>query len=325
MTVCFTPFSLTAQWLGQTEMVSVCFSDSSEGTDLKTLVLNCVGFDQEVLSWDLGYFRLSFGFNSLKTFLKDFYTLYTYRVHHNTQYSISIVYQDYQFSESWLYCSEFSISPLVESWRLSLKARLQCSTTLLRKGQSIVGTRILVAWSNKNNKNIQTPLLPRVKWIVESAISEATDAQLEGVSEPEQFLRSWNRLKWRVVFFAFLTVLMCMHYIHVSKKMTNDPWSHQSINPADWGVFFGLPKKNGLRPSGYGTCMRAAGRLEDWPCAIFLLQEMQVRIHGWQASRLRCYKDGAKTKKYDVRSSYELQIIPTVSQCLIWIALDLKR
>lgn len=80
-------------------MVSVCFSDSSEGTDLKTLVLNCVGFDQEVLSWDLGYFRLSFGFNSLKTFLKDFYTLYTYRVHHNTQYSISIVYQDYQFSE----------------------------------------------------------------------------------------------------------------------------------------------------------------------------------------------------------------------------------
>ena len=107
----------------------------------------------------------------------------------------------------------------------------------------------------------------------------------------------------------------------------NDQWPLKPpIHQSGWlGCFFWPPKKNGLRPSGYGTCMRAAGRLEDWPCAIFLLQEMQVRIHGWQASRLRCYKDGAKTKKYDVRSSYELQIIPTVSQCLIWIALDLKR
>jgi len=35
-----------------------------------------------------------------------------------------------------------------------------------------------------------------------------------------------------------------------------------------WKVY---PNQN-----SYGTCMRAAGRLEDWPCAIFLLQEMQV-------------------------------------------------
>eukprot|EP00434_Breviolum_minutum_P028032 symbB.v1.2.024799.t1/scaffold2373.1/size80819/1 len=35
-----------------------------------------------------------------------------------------------------------------------------------------------------------------------------------------------------------------------------------------WKVY---PNQN-----SYGTCMRAAGRLEDWPCAICLLQEMQV-------------------------------------------------
>ena len=132
---------------------------------------------------------------------------------------------------------------------------------------------------------------------------------------------AWNDELFSLHFWQFWCVCIISMY---RKKW---PMTPEATNPSIrlTGVFFLASQKNGLRPSGYGTCMRAAGRLEDWPCAIFLLQEMQVRIHGWQASRLRCYKDGAKTKKYDVRSSYELQIIPTVSQCLIWIALDLKR
>lgn len=109
---------------------------------------------------------------------------------------------------------------------------------------------------------------PRVKRIVESA------KRLVNPPSPRRRMpswkvypnqnsswSSWNRLKWRVVFFAFLTVLMCMHYIHVSKKMTNDPWSHQSINPADWGVFFGLPKKMGC---GLQVMALACVQLDAW-------------------------------------------------------------
>lgn len=85
---------------------------------------------------------------------------------------------------------------------------------------------------------------PRVKRIVESA------KRLVNPPSPRRRMpswkvypnqnsswSSWNRLKWRVVFFAFLTVLMCMHYIHVSKKW---PMTPEATNPSIrlTGVFF---------------------------------------------------------------------------------------
>ena len=173
------------------------------------------------------------------------------------------MYQDYQFSESWLYCSEFSISPLVESWRLSLKPP-GCNALLLsfQRAKASLAQGFLWLGATKITKTYKHHFSPEwsESWHRQSNRGDGCPAGrcIRTRTVPES---SWNRLKWRVVFFAFLTVLMCMHYIHVSKKMTNDPWSHQSINPADWGVFFGLPKKMGC---GLQVMALACVQLDAW-------------------------------------------------------------
>ena len=172
-------------------------------------------------------------------------------------------------------------------------------------------------WSESWNRPIWNPSKNVWENLQKSAISEATDAQLEGVSEPEQFLSLFIFGEGRCLKSFEMTSFFYLHFwqfwfVYIismyRKKMTNDPWIHQSINPADWGVswiFMASQQKMGCGLSGYGTCMRAAGRLEDWPCAIFLLQEMQV--HSWMTGiQAQVLQTCAKTKKVQ-------------SQILLWI------